>query len=347
MGRFGDLWKTGKFMLNSKDNPDKGLSDEVLSMMQESEPEFGLTEASHVVLSALKPRRGLETGRWLNTLNQQTENAQERLFPVSAPSTNSIEDMVHWVDELFKQFRDLAFEFNKTALNTGFLITVEPPEMHDQFAPNDSVAPAIRIYRGRLTSGQWALGIIGQIDKISVYMIPTSMLLAFAAGQLGDKDFAPFMEFVSANTDIAPSWTIGGQAAPLSTIPYLAKEMVGDLIRVASGVMSESELFASSSDNLQLGENLAVGYSKPKESQTTATAKINPPVVSEDVNISEACDIVDAVIEKELKALYNQASKLKPSSELATPIRTKISDLEKFRSQILAAFEAFTCASHK
>ena len=348
MGRFGDVWKSGKFSVNTKEEqtPEQGLSDEVVSMMQDQSPEFGLTNASHVVLGALRSRRGLETGRWLSTLATEAGNPQARVPVVSAQPASSFEEMRKWIDLLFQQLGELTYEFNKTAVNSNLLVTLEHPQLFDAPGKQATYGQPTKIYRGRLTTSQWALGVLGKDDKISIFLVPAALLLAFAAGQLSDKDYPPFMEILRTNVNGKMLWTVGGQAAPVEAIPYLAKELLGDLIRVASGVMSENELFASSSEKPKLGENLAVGYSAPQQKPAPATASSAAPAAS-DSAISDACDLVDDAIERELKALYEKASKLKPDSAEATPTRTKISDLEKFRSKMMAAFEEYTHANQQ
>jgi hypothetical protein len=348
MGRFGDVWKSGKFSLNTKPNPEEGLSNEVVSMMQEVSPEFGLTDASHVVLSALRSRRGLETGRWLSTLATESGSTHQRLPQVQASSASAFDEMAKWMDLLFQQLAELTYEFNKTAANSNLLVTLEHPEVYDKSASQGSFGPGTKIYRGRLTTSQWALGILGKEEKISVYLIPAAMLLAFTAGQLSERDYPPFMEIAKTTLNGRTIWTIGGQPAPLEVIPHLAKELLGDLVRVASGVMSESELFASGSEKPKLGENLAVGYANPQKQPPAATAPSSPANINiGNMSISDACDLVDEAIERDLKALYQMASTLKPDSQQATPTRTKISNLEKFRSKMLAAFEEYTRADQQ
>jgi hypothetical protein len=344
------VWKSGKFSLNTKQQAtpeEEGLSNEVVSMMQEMSPEFGLTDASHVVLSALRSRRSLETGKWLSNLKTETSSTQQKLpQQVAQPSgTSTFDDMAAWVDQLFRQLNELTFEFNKTAVNSNLLVTLEHPETFEgQATPGTFGRP--KLYRGRLTTSQWALVVLGREGKISIYLLPAALLLAFTAGQLNDRDYPPFMEVVKGNVNGSMVWTISEQSAPIEAMPYLAKELLGDLVRVASGVMSENELFANTAEKPKLGENLAVGYANPQQPAPSATAS-SAPTAAGDSAISTACDLVDAAIEEELKALYAKASQLTPDSEMATPTRTKISNLEKFRSKMLAAFEEYTHVDQK
>jgi hypothetical protein len=339
MGRFGNIWKSGKYTQNPKDEP---LSKEVVSMMTDVSPAFGLSESSHVVLSALKPRRGMETGRWLNTLTNDLGAINERLTDVPQVEHDSaFGEMTTWMDKLFYQFRDLAFEFNKTAANTELLVTVEHPQLHDKVLDPHAEASGIKVYRGRLTTTEWALGVIGEEEKIAIHLIPAAMLLGFIVGQFTAEQYPPFMEVVRSTINGKPGWTIGGEPTVMEAIPFLAKELLGDLIRVASGVMSESELFSSGTGHPKLGENLAVGYANVNKTPEQIATSTGEQAI-ESKSISEACDVVDHAVDSELKKLYEQVAKLTPDAPLAGPTRTQISNLEKFRSKMLAAFEEYT-----
>jgi len=141
-------------------------------------------------------------------------------------------------------------------------------------------------------------------------------------------------------------WAIQGEEASLATIPALAKELFGDLIRMASGKMESSELFARNSAEPKLGENVAVGYKK--ESQATAPAVAGEAVTLkiDETHLHEACDVLDKVIEKELQKLYQATSTLSPGSPEADQARRQISAVTTFRSKIVDAFENFAKESH-
>lgn len=69
------------------------------------------------------------------------------------------------------------------------------------------------------------------------------------------------MTVESSMVDDRRVWNIGGTPISLETIPFLSKELLGDLIRVATGTMDESELFSDLKTKLKLGETVAHGYS--------------------------------------------------------------------------------------
>jgi len=130
---------------------------------------------------------------------------------------------------------------------------------------------------------------------------------------------------------------------PLETMPHLAKELFGDLIRLASGVMSEAELNNHHHSPLELGENIAVGYQPViNPTKTGSQSEHGVAEVGGDQIISKACDIVDEIIDDELKQLYARASEFKPGTAESTAVRRKISATETFHSKILDAFKEYT-----
>ena len=342
MVRSGEYSKSDESSVSTEQDLEKGLSNEVRAMMQESSPDFGMSEASHVVTSALRPRLGQETDRWLSSLAEQAGTAQHPAPTVVAASGSDFNETVKWVDQLFQQISILASAFNKTTANPELVITVEHAQAYEKQAQAGSNEPEVKLYRGRVTTSQWALGVIGQEERIAVCLIPSAMLLAFTSGRFTDRDFTPLVEVLRGKVNGTATWTVGGEAAPLSAIPSLAKKLLGDLIRVASGVISEAELYASGQNKPNSNETVAVGYSTSQES----TGQV-APASGQTSNVptralSDACRSVDSIVDGELRRLYEEASKLRPDSEFAAPTRTQISSLEKFRSQMRAVFEEYT-----
>ncbi len=343
MGRFGNLWASGKFVTAKQEEPEKFQEQETIDVLATVSPEFNVSSASREILNALKPRRGQETVRWLRDLAPQAEtpsNTAQANTPLSI-----FEEEVSWMDAIFNQFVHLTFEFNKTAAGTDLLVSCERPTVREKRTDELWYRPVTKTYQGRITTREWALIVRGRDGKVSVFLMPASMVLAFCSDQLSDAECSPFMEMV--RSDVHASWTIAGEVAPTEAIPHLAKELFGDLIRVASGVMEDSELFASQTGTLALGKNLAVGYDQQQAScKKSPTVSQNGKLNIADMDLSAACDVVDEVIERELKRLYTEAGQLSSQSADGPALRLKISAVETFRTQILSNFEEYTKASH-
>jgi hypothetical protein len=342
MGKFSDLWATGKFIKRDREASVRRQEQDAVSLMQDFSPEIAVPESTKVIFEALRSRRSQETGRWLNNLATASSDSLEPLVTSAPPANlNAFEDVVMSINLLFKEFGDLAYEFNKTAVGSDLMISHDAPTILEK--KNDDVwyRPVTKSYQGRLTTRQWALLVRGEDKKISVFLLPAAMVLAFTAGADADNQYRPFMEFVRSPEK--GSWTIGGEEISLTTVPNLAKELLGDLVRVSSGVMSESELFSKNSDKPKLGQNMAVGYAVPPSVQTERQAPSN--IDEQDLSVHDACDLVDAALNRELNRLYSQASALKADAAGAEVLRKQISAVQAFRTKITDAFEDFTHAA--
>ncbi len=116
-------------------------------------------------------------------------------------------------------------------------------------------------------------------------------------------------------------WAIQGEEASLATVPALAKELFGDLIRMSSGKMEKSELFSRSSEQPKLGENVAVGYS-----QAPAPA-LAPEAVTlniDETHLHEACDVLDKGLKRNCK------SSIKPLLNCHQALLRRIRPVSKF-----------------
>ncbi|CAN5296493.1 hypothetical protein BH11CYA1_BH11CYA1_31440 [soil metagenome] len=345
MGRFNDLWASGKFVAKRSQEADESRMQEARERAYELAPELAVAPESREVFDSLRAKRGQETGRWLVGLVPQNV---EKPVEVQAAATNAFEDVTKWMDLLSEQFVELAYEFNKKAIGTNLYISYEPAKLYEKRDEELWYKPVDRSYKCRLTNRDWALMVRGHESKIDVFIMPSSMVMAFDSEAIGEAEIPHFMEIerTASSTTGAVSWLIGGESTNLNSISPLAKELFGDLIRVSSGVMSEKELF-NADRHQTLGENVAVGYQQPE-----SAAKVVEPPSSEDVVarssenvISKACDIVDDIIDQELKALYASAGQQQAGTPDASKVRRQISATETFHNKILDAFKEYTQAT--
>lgn len=345
MGRFRDLWASGKIAIKHQKEYENFVEKEGRDLVAELVPGLEVNPESQQVFSNIKSRRGQETGRWLRDL--KTETAVGTHVAESPQATESAyEEAARWVNMLFQSFEDISFEYNKSAIGTDLMVSCEMPKTHEEKSDELWYRPVTKTRQGRLTTRDWALVVRGHEKKIAIFLIPTPMLLAFAANQASETDYPPFME-VTRDPGPPPQWTIGGEPIQIRAIPELAKVLLGDLIRVTSGVMTEAELFNTGTDgSVKLGESVAVGMTN--EQKQASAAKASAPkekLELDEMGVSDACDIVDGIIDQELKRLYEKATTLGPSSQGAAAVRKRISAVEKFRSKLTEAFEEFTHAT--
>lgn len=340
MGRFKDLWATGKFAtLTGKEEP-RFKNSETLTPFEKKTAQLTEANSSNTILTTLKSRRGEETRRWLQNL--VPAKAEQRKPRQAGDGDFDFSELVSWINSLFKEFDELVFVFNKTAMSTDFVVSYNGPKVLENQSDDAWLRSSDRIYQGRLTTKQWGLVVRGKDKKISIIMLPSTMVLAFNVGEVSEADFSPFMEIMFS--DEQGYWTVGGEPLPAEAIPYLAKELFGDLVRVSTGVMSESELFATRQDQLQPGENTAVGYVLPQSKIADTTHAMQSHDL-DTVNIFEACDLVDHVVDREVKRLYQEIEKQNPVSPASADLRKQISDWQALRTKMLAAFEEFTQTS--
>ncbi len=337
------MWLSGKFALDRfKDKvEDEREIKEAARALHELIP-----ESSKAVYSDLQLRRGQETGRWLKSLSEESPQQEESKQQAQAPAVDTFGATRIWLDALFKEFASLTYGFNENAVGTDLFVSMERPQVLETKDETVWYNPVIKSYQGRLTTRYWSLFARGDDKKISVFIFPAEMTLRFKSGQTGDQEMPPFLVAEQGQADGKPTWKIQGESAPASLAPFIAKEMFGDLIRVASGKMSENELFNSKSDAPKLGENVAVGFDANAQPKSQAEANTGLDINVDEMSVFEACDILDKVIDKELKRLYAEAGKVEPASPQAQNARQQISAAEAFRMRVVDAFENYTQESH-
>lgn len=342
--RFRDMWVSGKFAVErkSKDVVDDRAEKEAAQMLHQLIP-----EPAQQMYQDLSKRRGSETGRWLNDLAGDAPSAQADWLTAHENAGDTFDEARVWIDALFQEFSSLSYGFNDKAVGTDLFVSCEKPGVVETRDDDVWYHPVTKTYQGRLTTRMWCLFARGNEEKISVYIFPAEMTIGFKSGHYSDDEVPPFLVADHKSEGGKNSWNIQGGEASLATIPALAKELFGDLIRMASGKMSDTELFNRKSEAPQLGQNVAVGYDLQGQQQAQAPEKqATQTVVIDEASVFEACDLLDKVIDKELKRLYQQSSKLSPGSPQADQARKQISSVETFRMKVVDAFENFTKDSH-
>jgi hypothetical protein len=342
MSRFRDLWVSGKYAIDRKQKGevDVRTEKEAAQLIHQLIP-----EPSQQIYQDLSARRGQETGKWLKGLAGEAPAAAESWVQAQANAADSFEEARVWIDALFQEFGSLTYGFNDKVVGTDLFVSCEKAQVVETRDEDIWYHPVIKSIQGRLATRFWCLYVKGNGEKISIYLFPNELTIGFKAGQLSDDDSPPFLVAEHKAVNGRNIWAIQGEEASLATLPALAKELFGDLIRMASGKMDKSELFAHHSDQIKLGENVAVGY----EHASTAAAAGATGQVTIDIDetqLHEACDVLDKVIEKELQRLYKATSNVSPGTPEADQLRREISAVTTFRNKIVDAFENLTKESH-
>jgi len=313
--------------------------------------------ASHNILEVLRKKRGTETAAWLNSLTHTNQTAAPAVLADTQSTENQQEhQLIQWLDALFDQFEIYGTRFNRTAQGTDLLVACTRPEKNgqvkeqpDQTAHQNS---AEKTYQGDLATRYWAMLLRGTTGTITVYIIPAEVLLGFSLHKIDESVYRPLLVIESCWKDNQLTWHIGGTCITPDQIPLLAKELFGDLIRVASGQMSESELFAHPLQELSLGENLAVGYKMPPcaseelAAQSTGSVKATAPPanVSKDSSLTLASpDFSEKMLlsmEADIKQLFQLGKNALAAEETSTfkEIELLTEKMETLKETLKTAF---------
>jgi hypothetical protein len=242
----------------------------------------------------------------------------------AAPAAEKNET-VDWVKKLFQEFARQATEFNATASGTEMVMTVRPPEFtfetphYGEYDPQKKIS----VFKGHIATRHWAMLIQGYNDRIDVYVIPSESILNFTLNDIRKSELSPFMTLALKDVQGQRVWSTSGHPVMPETMPLLAKELLGDLVRISSGTMSESELFAHHEPELKLGETVAQGYApKPVESRPASNTAPTSLDAIESVKIPAietmatwpACNGL-------LKAIYDDLARITSSEGAIDPAK--------------------------
>lgn len=345
--KFRDMWLSGKFAIDRKNKGTINERDEkeAIAALKELIP-----QQSKAVYSDLQKRRGAETGRWLKELSSETpvdKAQQDQWQQAQAKATDNFDSVRIWIDALFQEFGGLTYGFNENAVGGDLFVSTERPSVLETKDDTVWYKPVTRCYQGRLTTRFWSLAVKGDEKRIALYLFPNEMTLGFKTGDYADNELPPILVAEPAQIGGRNTWTIQGEEAAIAMMGPLAKELFGDLIRVASGKMEQSELFNSHKHGApKLGENVAVGYDAGAQPAASQEAHPAQNIKIDGFSLSDACDILDRVVDRELQAIYKAAASTTPGTPAASNARKQISAVEAFRMKVVDAFENYSHESH-
>lgn len=246
------------------------------------------------------------------------------------------------LDKIFDQFEIYASRLNQTAKGTDLIVSISRPSIngkkqeHSLYGEDDEQNKASEIIcEGHLTTRFWAMLLRSTVAKVEVFVIPAEMLLAFSTHNLDESSYKPLLILESEWQDGQLIWHIAGAAISIDKAAILAKELFGDLVRVASGKMSESELFAHPMQELSLGENLAMGYQLPAQpsEETVAAPSVMPVHVPANNNDSTSQVNTSVTTVKQSLPLMSPSV----SEQLLVSIEQDISQLFELGKSALAS----------
>ncbi len=296
------------------------------------------SSASEAILKALRPRRGQETGKWLAALGQDSvafsSDAQPQVSaPVQAPLKPEQRAvlMKSWIDKMFDDFERYCFEFNQTAAGTDLIMQCQRPQFGGEETQQMSSSAQALKFEGHLTTRFWTMLLLCQPDKIDVVVIPAEMRLGYSMNPSVRQEYPSFMEIFPCWGEGDLKWKVGDEIISGEMLSPLARELFGDLVRVASGTMSESELFSAHSLKLKQTEDRSSSSGQPHFALSGA-----PSLALASLSLWAAARALNKAVEADIDNLAQEASKAFQADDMSLSERHNrlIKRLKDFRDNL-------------
>jgi hypothetical protein len=268
--------------------------------------------------------------------------------PRQLPSANNAQ--VDWIEKMFDQFALCAQNFNSTHTVQNLSVSIHRPEYSHEKSMYETYLPEtkVTVFKGHISTATWGLLVQGHADTIETFIIPSDQLLTFTINDIHGRGFQPFMVINSAYANDQLEWHIENEIISLGKLPFLAKELFCDLIRVTTGQMQESELFASYTGEMKLGETVAMGYTAPPSVEQTIVEP-EPALVTDVVSSTwDACRDLVQLIDKELADIADKehtASDAGKQSEL-NQLRAMSGDLRSLSGSMSELLNKYAPTKH-
>lgn len=215
-------------------------------------------ETSHAILDALRKRRGGEFAQWLNNLESEATSATAGQASAIGEKARKAEEedtvlsqTIQWLDKMFDRFEIYGFQFNQTAQGSDLLVSCTRPIKRNSnhgYLYGETDASCIT-YAGHLATRLWSMVLRGCASKVEIFIIPAELLLGFSVHSIDESGYKPLLIIETGQRNGLLIWRVGETVIAVEQLPALAKELFGDLIKVASGQLSESELAANVTAN--------------------------------------------------------------------------------------------------
>ncbi|MBU6451852.1 MAG: hypothetical protein KGS72_08760 [Cyanobacteria bacterium REEB67] len=186
---------------------------------------------------------------------------QRSAFAAQQSAHNSVTD---WVAKIFKEFERQGDIFNLSAQGTNLILSIHPPQYAEEIIKGEAFGQdtKVRFFKGYASTTFWGMMLHGHQDKIDVYIVPAEAILQMTLTDITQSGFTSFMTIDSQVKNGQLEWHVGGTTIVYDAIPNLARELLGDLIKVASGKLATEDLFGSSSGDLRLSQGAVQNLSQ-------------------------------------------------------------------------------------
>jgi|GEM_PF-2684237 len=165
-----------------------------------------------------------------------------------------------WVSRIFQEFERQGNTFNASAQGTNLVLSIHPPKYYEEVVAGGVYGQdtKVRFFKGYVSATFWGMLLHGHHDKIDVYIVPSEAILQMTLADISTSGFSPYVTIDSQIVNGELEWHVEGTTIDYNAIPNLARELLADLIKVASGKVANEELFAEHhSGNLKLDQGAA------------------------------------------------------------------------------------------
>lgn len=199
-----------------------------------------------MILGNLKSRSGKDTNKWINDITSDNEDEIVQASTAQAAPVQEFRSLgpaewqahLKWVDKLFDLFQQYEVEFNRVVPSPELAMATErviiSPELYSRMQGNEQLR-----FSGRLHTRYWTLLILGNLQYLEGYIIPSDHFIGFEANQ------SKYTQFFYATPVLEQElyWKCEGGAITQALLPSFAKQLFGQLVKVAKGEASEEERF--------------------------------------------------------------------------------------------------------
>lgn len=313
-------------------------------------PSYLMGDASETLLNIKNRGDDSETGTWLASLVTDALEIAAHGDADQPVTDQDLDVMVKWVAEIFNEFELYKIEFNMKAAGSDLLVVASPLNLETLSATNDH-------FEAHLSTRYWSLAFDASTRKLDLYLIPSELLLAFTTSRIEDTEYQPFITFIPRRHRDEYFWSVQQRTITFDMLPKLAKELFSDLIRVASGNISEEEFFKNAPNEVAAAALHAAeidatdrsyepspsgadsGSASPKPSnavsaETNAGAE-QPAPAARDKALSDAffarCTEFSSYIESEMQAVIDYARTQPDNVQILQHCKEIINEMEALR----------------
>ena len=244
-------------------------------------PSYLIGDAADTLLNIKQRGDDSETGNWLSSLVNDALEIAAHGDSEQPVTDEDVDVMVRWVAAIFNEFELYKIEFNKKAAGTDLIVAASPLNLENLSASNDH-------FEAHLSTRHWSLVFDASTRKLDVYLIPAELVLAFTTNRIDETEYQPFITFAPRRHSGEYYWSVDKQLITFDMLPKLAKELFGDLIKVASGNVSEEEFFKNAAAESAAAQSTAPPTDRSYESDPASAAVFESAAKPADGSIGAA-----------------------------------------------------------